>query len=438
MESKSNGQKRAKVGDNKHKRGQFTLSEHSLLVSALEEYITSNAKGQSTYLKVANLNEIDPRAVDIQLVFQHPKEFKGVWNYVSEKIAGRDKKQLYDYARRKIRKFARSGRWSDEEVAALKRLYQAHGRAWSIMSRELSRSEDSIRDKYRSLGDDLFFSAPDSEAAGLIKKGAWSDNEITILLNAIKEVHGGDLPSQNVHWNVVVKQVKTRSHDQCRSKYYNHLLPLVLQGVDPYDTKNVSTNKFKWNKDTDFQLIKEVGTQIEELKISSPKEVNYQSIQTVLKLGIRKTRQRWRSLLESSLKNSNLADNNTNTPEIGKKRKESLTDLTRRYVYNNRTLNESLYAQFLFIVDYHNRMYNGPSMITSNIYLKLESVYKQVMADHGGRNGVDTSVFKHVLQSSFSNLYNQLSSVDDADYLDGTVEGYLLYKKYLGSNPVAF
>ena len=46
----------------------------------------------------------------------------------------------------------KKGRWSEEEEEQLKQMIKKYGKKWTMISKQLKRTPENIRDKYREMG----------------------------------------------------------------------------------------------------------------------------------------------------------------------------------------------------------------------------------------------------------------------------------------------
>ncbi|KAH8098291.1 RNA polymerase II transcription regulator recruiting protein [Aureococcus anophagefferens] len=138
----------------------------------------------------------------------------------------RSENSLYGHVKRQRHAYAnRQGpdkRWSGEDSNLLRELFERHGPDWTAIGVELKRTPAACRDRYRTLYGEPSAPAPAGGARTIVVKEAWTDAELTALVEAhvdgtpILEI---DDPAARVSFTAVAALVGTRSRQQCRKKW---------------------------------------------------------------------------------------------------------------------------------------------------------------------------------------------------------------------------
>ncbi len=86
------------------------------------------------------------------------------------------------------------------------------GQKWSAIGRQLGRFPTDCRDKYRLVKSANF------------NQGPWSPNEDSRLLELVMTTSkDGQPPKSGILWTAISQQLGTRSHSQCRLRYFSKL-----------------------------------------------------------------------------------------------------------------------------------------------------------------------------------------------------------------------
>lgn len=136
--------------------GKFSPMESELVQQAIKEYCASK---NTTPAKLCF--ESDHRTPDL----------KGAWMEIAKKLPHRTVQSVYRHGLRQLHPFKR-GAWSEEECKKLHELVTVNGKKWSLIQKEVHRSADSCRDKYREMS---------------FTKGRWTDEELKTLVNIVRE-----------------------------------------------------------------------------------------------------------------------------------------------------------------------------------------------------------------------------------------------------------
>lgn len=78
------------------------------------------------------------------------------WTKVCSALENRTLMSSYKYLKRELHQHNRRGEWSQDEVEQLEALVQKHGRKWSFIAREMRRTAENVRDKFRELGEERY------------------------------------------------------------------------------------------------------------------------------------------------------------------------------------------------------------------------------------------------------------------------------------------
>ena len=166
---------------------------------------------------------------------------KGVWSDIATAAAleGRSRQSVYEAAKTHFDDRGVGGVWSAHDVSALASCVERYGRRWRRIGNELGRRPRACRDKWRLIG-------------GEFASGRWTKEEDEKLLAIIRRTRahtdadtadtdtGADaadasagavtLPKSDIMWTTVSALMETRSHSQCRNRYFTCLLPALQSG----------------------------------------------------------------------------------------------------------------------------------------------------------------------------------------------------------------
>jgi len=152
-----------------------------------------------------------------------------------------------------------------------RRLFGEYGSKWSMIGVELDRFPGSCRDKWRDIKADY-------------QKGAWSPAEDAQLIELVrKSSRAEEAPRSNINWTAISDVFKTRSHGQCRKRWYNVLYPKMAsaaQGKPEY-----------WLSDDDRELLQ----RLYDCGAEDDSEVNWAAMST--RYHTDACRDRWKRLL---------------------------------------------------------------------------------------------------------------------------------------------
>ena len=238
-------------------KGAFTEAEIAAVTRGLCDYAEAYQLDQAQLLKLIT----DPIAA----------KSGSVWPQIAEKVPHRSVQSVQNLCKRRFSPFNYRGRWSAEEEAALFKLYEQFGRRWTEIGRALNRTPTNVRDKWKQLGEEqnlerrrqrVWEFAEVIKMVRLIertKNMRIFDTENDALLKTQfedfcqKNLEGrkirisgkflnqaqkrvvchhfckealDSLPALNVNWSRVARELKTKSKDDCRNKWFKQLMAL--------------------------------------------------------------------------------------------------------------------------------------------------------------------------------------------------------------------
>lgn len=169
------------------KKGKFEAYEQKILMDSLCDYAKANGLGEADlqdFIKLSN------------------KETSGVWTKIAEKIPWRSVQSSHNFIKRNFNDNNYKGRWTQGEIDKLVKLVTKFGKKWTLISQELDRTPNNVRDKYKELG------AENHEER---KKGIWAIKEISQLLKLVESNVG--IKFLDVAIDQYVNR-KSKSHDE--------------------------------------------------------------------------------------------------------------------------------------------------------------------------------------------------------------------------------
>ena len=188
---------------NEPNHGQFTTTESNQIREAILSYCTEHNVSTNQIC-----SDIDVRS----------DELRGAWRKIAQVLGNRTVQSVYRHGLRIMHPFKR-GKWTDEEVVLLKELVSKHGKRWALIQKELQRSSESCRDKYR-------------ETSVGYRKGTWLEEESNLLENHIREAVGVgkmvtmreianmiDEKKVNISWIEISNKVKSRARLSCYKRF---------------------------------------------------------------------------------------------------------------------------------------------------------------------------------------------------------------------------
>ena len=156
---------------------------------------------------------------------------------------------IYLFIRRCLRPF-KKGRWTSEETQQLVQFMTNFGnksRKWSLAAKILNRSPESIADKWKEICPEIHSKNQSYSDNLLVYNENQNGNKLqysqrgvnaTKLINAVKNVHNGDVPPRGVLWKAVQKSMPTYSVNQLRGRYATIYVKYIL------GLKNIKVGKF--------------------------------------------------------------------------------------------------------------------------------------------------------------------------------------------------
>lgn len=149
----------------------------------------------------------------------HRAELKGAWMEIAKKLPHRTVQSVYRHGLRILHPFKR-GQWTEDECRQLGESVAQHGKKWSLIQKEINRSADSCRDKYREMA---------------FVKGRWSEEEMKVLETFVRDelrcpppspyagiqdiVHLIESKDLSIPWSNISKKIGTRSRLSCFKKW---------------------------------------------------------------------------------------------------------------------------------------------------------------------------------------------------------------------------
>lgn len=181
-----------------YKSGKYTKEEDEILWDAIREYISEKGWNQEEGLNML-LSPLKTK----------DKRLRNAWTQIASSLPDRKRTSVFDHARRRFSTVNYQGRWTKEEEARLRDLYQAHGSDWVEIGLKLNKLPQSCRDKWRQIKNENR------------NTGTWSEEETSNLYEIIKSMHGGQLPEMGtkIKWSEVSNKMESRSWYQCQVKW---------------------------------------------------------------------------------------------------------------------------------------------------------------------------------------------------------------------------
>ncbi|ELT87746.1 hypothetical protein CAPTEDRAFT_181021 [Capitella teleta] len=212
------------------KQGQWSHEEVDLLKTNIAHYC------QKRHIE-------DPASVIFNMSKDERKDFYRT-------VARGLERPLFSVYRRVVRMYDRKnhlGKYTPEEIKALKELRLKHGSDWATIGTFLGRSASSVKDRCRLMKD--------------CNAGKWLPEEEVRLTQAVYDLSGappGDEVTQGLSWALVAERVATRSEKQCRTKWLNYLNWKQKGGVE-------------WTRQDDLTLIRKLS----ELAVTDDTQVDW-------------------------------------------------------------------------------------------------------------------------------------------------------------------
>jgi hypothetical protein len=136
-----NGEKQRNWNDHKNnpnfKKGKFSDDEIKIIIKSILQYAYSNK------LSFEELKE--------KLLSKQKKSKIHIWPSICKVLPDRPIKSISDLIHRLLSPENYKGVWSESEIQKLLHLYNIHGSRWKIISEELQRHPENVRDKWKNL-----------------------------------------------------------------------------------------------------------------------------------------------------------------------------------------------------------------------------------------------------------------------------------------------
>ncbi|PWN35840.1 uncharacterized protein FA14DRAFT_160833 [Meira miltonrushii] len=193
----------------KVKKGPFDKSEEQIIKNELDECKTKLNMDDKTFNDFVLEKREDS---------EQAKNYSNLWQSMTAKLVGRPNRSVRTHVRRNLTNYVyKTGPWTEEEQRKLEEGVKEHGLTWSKISKEINRSPEHCRLRWR-----------DYKGDGKLQrqKGKWSTQEDEKLRKAVEEseqelqVKTVDEEKGNEFWDhVCAKMEGARSGRQCESRW---------------------------------------------------------------------------------------------------------------------------------------------------------------------------------------------------------------------------
>lgn len=224
------------------KRGKFSEKEKACIKEALSEFLQERGLTEAEFIDVFFNRKSQSRQI------YEDKRFAKLFKAVAAKLDGRPILMTYQCIRRMYHPGNGRGRWSAEDDAELKHLFNVHGPDWETIGKFLDRYGMSCRDRFRTLRNQG-------------SKGPWSEEEIQRLVDAIAHVRQSS--NGQACWPIVAERVGTRSMTQCQVKWISLEMRNRNRGRPP-----------RWTPQLDYALV----ARIYELAVEHESEIIWRDL----------------------------------------------------------------------------------------------------------------------------------------------------------------
>ena len=193
----------------KVKKGPFDKSEEEIIKNKLEECKKELNMDQKAFNDFVLEKREDPKQAE---------NYAKLWQEMTAKLVGRPNRSVRTHVRRNLTNYVyNTGPWTEEEQRKLEDGVKEHGPTWSKIAKEINRSPEHCRLRWR-----------DYKGDGKLQrqKGKWSGEEDEKLRKAVAESElelqepVGDEEKGNGFWDHVCEKMEgARSGRQCESRW---------------------------------------------------------------------------------------------------------------------------------------------------------------------------------------------------------------------------
>lgn len=260
----------------KVKKGPFDKSEEEIIKNELDACKTELGLDQKSF----NDFVLEKRE-DIK----QAENYSNLWQTMTAKLVGRPNRSVRTHVRRNLTNYVyRTGPWTEEEQRKLEEGVKEHGPTWSKISKEIHRSPEHCRLRWR-----------DYKGDGKLQrqKGKWSAAEDEKLRKAVEEseeelqVKIVDEEKGNTFWDHVCEKMEgARSGRQCESRW---------RIMNPKDGQNTF-----YSQPTDGPILLQLlSEQVNEARNDNFSDVNLKKIiQAQPNWTVKIIKRAWRSMVD--------------------------------------------------------------------------------------------------------------------------------------------
>lgn len=179
------------------KKGKFSVAEDALMHAAIDLFAIEHGMDKT---------EVSHLALARGAARRELPQAKLFWTSIASAVEGRPVSSVYKRVVKILDPAHALGKWTAEELAALKAGFLQHGSNWVKIAETVGRSAGDCRDRWTSAAN-----AVTVEDGGTHKRGKWSSDEEEKLKVLVGE-HGQS-------WTVIAKLLTTRTRSQCKTKW---------------------------------------------------------------------------------------------------------------------------------------------------------------------------------------------------------------------------
>lgn len=207
------------------KHGRYTAEEESKLWSAILEY------ADSLNMPTDDFDWILGADSEKQVAFQ-----KGALKTLAAALPNRNRASVQSHILHMLHKGNNLGRWTKEEDEALLKFVQQRGRRWAAASKVVGRMSQCCKDRYKYIKNQDMVNtsrtwAPeeDEKLKKLILEyismsGRKEPRHIKARFRTCEQTREDAREKvDDVDWEFIGDQMKTRNYKQCRDRWYRHL-----------------------------------------------------------------------------------------------------------------------------------------------------------------------------------------------------------------------